>query len=159
MKQQTSYKTFFINYAIFVMIAAAVFGILIYICRVSQKSWDNNLKAVIESSLAETEPDTWEIGKPIRIENPTLTSSACFYARNKKSGESCRVMIIRLLTFYGPHTGIYLIDNQGVITFKGYTSVHGRCSLQLTNSTNSRRVEYWKMRISEMLKREEEVKK
>ena len=67
MKQQISYKNFFINYAIFALIVAFVFGILIYLTRVSQKSWDQNLKAVIETSLAESEPDTWELGKQFQI--------------------------------------------------------------------------------------------
>ena len=96
MKQVTSYKNFFINYTIFVLIAAAVFGILIYVVKVSQKSWEKNLKAVIESTLAESEPDTWEIGKSVRIDNPLTTSAACFDARNKRSGENCKVVIIRL---------------------------------------------------------------
>lgn len=152
MKQQISYKNFFINYAIFVLIAAAVFGILVYIIKVSQKSWDKNLKAAIEYSLAETEPDTWEIGKPVKINNPLGTSAACYDARNKKSGESCRVEIIKLQTFYGPHAGIYIVENNGKTIFKGYSSLHGRCAAQLTNSLNGRRVEYWNMRIAEMFK-------
>ena len=45
MKQQISYKTFFINYAIFILIAAFVMGILIYVIKVSQKSWERNLKS------------------------------------------------------------------------------------------------------------------
>ena len=152
MKQQNSYKTFFINYAIFVLIAAAVFGILIYIIKVSQKSWDKNLKSVVEYSLEEIEPDTWEIGTNIKINNPLTTSAACFDARNKKSGESCKAIIIRLQTFYGPHTGIYIVENNGKIVFKGYSSIHGRCAAQLTSTLTGRRVEYWNKRIADMIK-------
>ena len=152
MKQQISYKNFFINYAIFVLIASAVFGILIYVIKVSQKSWDKNLKASVEYTLAESEPDTWELGQSIRINNPVSTGAVCFDGRNKKSGEACKIMIIRIQTFYGPQSGIFIVDNTGNVVFKGYSSVHGRCAVQLTNSINSRRVEYWKMRIAEMLK-------
>ena len=151
MKQNTSYKTFFINYAIFVLIAAFVFGILIYVIKLSQKAWDNNLKTVVEYSLEETEPDTWDVGKAIRINNPLITGAACFELRNKKSGENCKVVIIRIQTFYGPHAGIYIVENTGKVVFKGYSSLHGRCAAQLTNSFNGRRVEYWSTRISEML--------
>ena len=151
MKQQISYKNFFINYAIFVLIAAAVFGILIYVVKVSQKSWDNNLKASVEYCLAETEPDTWEIGMPVRINNPMSAASACYEARNKKSGENCRAMIIRMQTFYGPHCGVFIIDSNKRVEFKGYSSIHGRCAAQLISANKGRRVEYWKMRIENML--------
>ena len=152
MKQQISYKNFFINYAIFVLIASAVLGILVYIIKVSQKAWDKNLQSVVEYTLAETEPDTWEIGKPVKIQNPLSTGAACYHARNKKSGESCKAVIIRIQTFYGPHCGIYIVDSEGKSTFKGYSSLHGRCATQLNNSFSGRRVEYWNMRIAEMLK-------
>lgn len=151
MKPNTSYKTFFINYAIFVLIAAFVFGILIYVIKVSQKSWDNNLKKVVEYSLEESEPDKWDVGQAIRIKNPLTTGAACFELRNKKSGETCKAVIIRVQTFYGPHAGIYIVENTGNVVFKGYSSLHGRCAAQLTNSFNGRRVEYWSKRISEMM--------
>ena len=152
MKQQISYKNFFINYAIFVLIAASVIGILIYFIKISQKSWDNNLKAAIEYTLAESEPDTWEIGKALKINNHLSAGAACYDARNKKSGENCKVVIIRIQTFYGPHAGIYIVENDGKVNFKNYSSLHGRCAAQLTNSFTGRRVEYWNMRIAEMFK-------
>ncbi len=152
MKQQISYKNFFINYSIFILIAAAVFGIMIYMIKVSQKSWKKNLKSAVEYSLAESEPDTWELGKAITIDNPLSTGSACFDARNKKSGENCKVIIIRIQTFYGPHAGIYIINADKEITFKGYSSIHGRIAMQLKKSYNGRRVEYWNKRIAEMIK-------
>ncbi len=152
MKQQISYKNFFINYAIFTLIVAAVFGILIYIIKVSQKSWDQNLKAVLESTLIETEPDTWELGKSIRINNPVGSGSACFDARNKKNGENYKIAIIRLQTFYGPQAGIFIINNDGKATFKAYASLHGRCAAQLFKSFTGRRVEYWKLRLEEEFK-------
>jgi hypothetical protein len=152
MKQQISYKNFFINYAIVVLIAATVIGILIYFIKVSKKSWDNNLKASIEYSLAENEPDTWDIGKPYKLNNPLSASAACFEARNKKSGENCKAVIIRIQTFYGPHSGIYIVENNGNVIFKGYSSLHGRCATQLSNSYTGRRVEYWNKRIAELFK-------
>ena len=152
MKQDISYKNFFINYAIFVLIASAVFGILIYVIKVSQKSWDKNLKAAVEYTLAESEPDTWEIGKSVRIINPLSAGAACFDARNKKSGETAKAIIIRIQTFYGPHCGVFIVQNDGKINFKGYSSLHGRIAKQLQNSYNGRRVEYWSKRITEMLK-------
>ena len=150
--KQISYKNFFLNYSIFVLIAAAIFGILIYVVKVSQKSWDKNLKTAIESTFAETEPDTWELGKSITINNPLTTNAACYDARNKRSGESYKVVIIKLQTFYGPHAGIYIVDKNSNVTFKGYASMHGRVAMQLANSFSGRRVEYWKLRIAEMFK-------
>lgn len=152
MKQQISYKNFFINYAIFALIASFVFCILVYIVKVSQKSWDANLQSVVEFTLAENEPDTWEIGKAVRINNPLGSGSACYDARNKKNGENYKIVIIRLQTFYGPQAGIYIIDKDNSVTFKGYSSLHGRCARQLTKSVGGRRVEYWKLRLQELFK-------
>jgi len=152
MKQQISYKNFFINYAIFTLIVAAVFGILIYIVKVSQKSWDQNLKSTVERTLTETEPDTWELGKFIKINNPVGSGSACYDARNKRNGETYKIVIIRLQTFYGPQAGIFIIDKDGKAAFKGYSSLHGRCAFQLKKSYTGRRVEYWKYRLEDMFK-------
>ena len=127
-------------------------GILIYVIKVSQKSWERNLKSAVEYTLAETEPDTWEIGKAIEIKNPLTAGAACFEARNKKSGEVGKAVIIRLQTFYGPQTGIYISEGNGNISFKGYSSLHGRCAAQLSKSFKGRRVEYWKLRLADMLK-------
>ncbi len=152
MKQDISYKNFFINYAIFVLITAAVFGILIYVIKLSQKSWEKNLKSAVEYTLAESEPDTWEIDKAVKIENPLSAGAACFEARNKKSGENAKAIIIRIQTFYGPHCGVFIIQNNGKVDFKGYSSLHGRVAQQLKASFTGRRVEYWSNRIGEMFK-------
>ncbi len=152
MKQQISLKNFFINYSIFVLIAAFVFAVLVYLVKASQKSWDQNLMTVVESTLAETEPDTWEIGKAIRIANPIGAGAACYNARNKKNGENFKAVIIRIQTFYGPHAGIFIIDKNGNAEFQGYAAIHGRCANQLSKSFNGRRVQYWKLRLEEIFK-------
>ena len=152
MKQDISYKNFFINYAIFVLITAAIFGILIYVIKVSQKSWDKNLKTSVEYTLAESEPDTWEIGSSVRIANPLSAGAACFDARNKKSGETGKAVILRLQTFYGPQCGVFIVQANGKVEFKGYSSLHGRIATQLKNSYSGRRVEYWSKRIPDLIK-------
>lgn len=156
MKQQISYKNFFINYAIFVLIAAFVFGLLIYFSVISQKSWDKNLKVSVEYVLGENQPDTWEIGKAVRIQNPLSASLACYDARNKKSGENCKAFITRIQTFYGPQTAVF-ISSEKSVEFIGFSSLHGRGAIQLQNSKNARRIEYWKMRIQNLIN--EELKK
>ena len=157
MKTDISYKNFFINYAIFVLIAASVFGILIYVIKVSQKSWEKNLKAAVEYTLSETEPDTWDIGQAVKIANPLSAGAACFDARNKKSGETGKAVIIRIQTFYGPHCGVFIVQGDGKIIFKGYSSLHGRVAEQLKNSYTGRRVQYWSKRIEGMLKKGSEI--
>lgn len=152
MKQQISLKNFFLNYAIFVLIAAFVFAILLYFVKVSQKAWDQNLMLVVENTLAEKEPDTWEIGNPVRIQNPIGSNSAVYHIRNKKNGENFKVALIRIQTFYGPQAGIFIIDGKGSAEFKGYAALHGRCAMQLSKSFNGRRVQYWKLRLEEIFK-------
>ena len=154
MKQQISYKNFFINYAVFVLIAAFLCAILIYTIKISPKYWNKNLKAAVEYTLADCEPDTWEIGKFIQINNPISAGAACYEARNKKSGENGKAVIIRIQTFYGPECGVFILQNNGNAEFKGYSSLHGRVAVQLNNSLSGRRIEYWNKRISEMFKQE-----
>ena len=48
--------------------------------------------------------------------------------------------------------GIYIIDKETKVTFRGYASLHGRCADQLTKSFSGRRVEYWKLRLEEIFK-------
>ena len=86
------------------------------------------------------------------VANPLSAGSACYDARNKKSGENGKAVIIRVQTFYGPHCGVFLVLGNDKVEFKGYSSLHGRVSQQLKTSYSSRRVEYWSRRIKEMLK-------
>lgn len=152
MKQTISYKNFFINYIIFVLISAVVFLLLVYTVKVSQKYWDKNLKVTVQNFLDENEEDTWLVESACRINNPLITSAACYDTKNKKNGEYYKAVIIRIQTFYGPTLGIFVGDKNNNFDFKGYALLHGRIEKKLNTHSASRRVEYWKMRLPDIIK-------
>lgn len=153
MKQPTvSYKAFLINYLIFILIIANFFLLLVYTVKVSQKNWNKRLEPSILSVLDEAEPDTWIIESASPISNPFTTSAACYDVRNRKNGEYYKAVIIRLQTLYGPVPGVFIMDKNQKVEFKGYALIQGRLKNQLNNFTRSRRVNYWKKRIPEIIK-------
>ncbi len=152
MKQTISYKNFFINYIIFVLISAVVFLLLVYTVKVSQKYWDKNLKVTVQKFLDENEEDTWLVESACRINNPLITSAACYDTKNKKNGEYYKAVIIRIQTFYGPTLGVFVGDKNNNFDFKGYALLHGRIEKKLKTHSASRRVEYWKMRLPDIIK-------
>lgn len=153
MKQQNiSYKNFFINYLIFLAFIAAIFMLLVYAVKVTQKSWNKNLQPVIQYVLDEKDPDTWVIEAASPIDNPLTVSAACYDVRNKKNGEYYKGVIIRIQTFYGPIPGVFIVDKNNKVDYKGYALLHGRLSRQLSTNTPSRRINYWTARIPEIIK-------
>lgn len=152
MKQTISYKNFLINYLIFVLISAVVFLLLVYTVKVSQKNWDKNLKVTVQTFLDENESDTWLVENACKINNPLTTSAACYDVKNKKNGEYYKAVIIRVQTFYGPTLGVFVGDQQNNFEFKGYALIHGRIASKLSKHNSSRRIEYWKDRIPDIIK-------
>lgn len=152
MKTNISYKIFFKNYGIVVAYLVIIFGILIYFSKISQKSWQKNLKTTTQTVLNEYFDNEWTVGNPVRIKNALSQSSACFETYNKKNGEMYKSIIIRIQTMYGPLPAVFIVDKENNVTFAGYSSVHGRVQNQLNNNNNNKRILYWKQKIPEILK-------
>jgi len=151
MKKEVSYKLFFKNYGIVVAYLVIIFGILIYVTKVSQKSWQNNLKYTVQKVLNENSQNEWIVGNPVKIKNALSQSAACYDARNLRNGEMYKVVIIRIQTLYGPIPAVFIVDKNEEVTFIAYSSVHGKVQLQLESNNNNRRVNYWKSKIPEII--------
>ncbi len=152
MKNNISYKVFFKNYGIVVAYLVIIFGILIYITKVSQKFWSNNLRNTTQILLDEYNPNEWTVGNNIRIKNPLSQSAACYEARNKKNGEMYKTVIIRVQSLYGPTPAVFVVDKNNTVTFIGYSSIHGQVKKQLLNNIYNKRLLYWQSRIPEIIK-------
>ncbi len=153
MKQQNiSYKNFLINYLIFFLFLAFISLILIYSIKVSQKSWNKNLQPAIQAVIEESDPDTWVFEGACPIDNPLTTSAACYNIRNKKNGEYYKAVILRIQTFYGPFPGVFIMDKDNKVEYKGYALLHGRVAKLLSENENSRRINYWITRIPDIIK-------
>lgn len=152
MKKDIPYKLFFKNYGIVVAYLTIIFGILIYVTKVSQKSWQNNLKTSTQIVLDEYNPNEWIIGNNIPIKNSLSQSSACYEARNKKNGEIYKVVILRVQTLYGPIPSVFSVDKDNEVNFIGYSTVHGRIQKQIIQNRSNKRINYWKEKIPEIIK-------
>lgn len=152
MTQKFTYKTFLLHYFIFILITAVIFGILIYSVKVSQNIWDNTLRKSVQLVLDETDPEIWTVETPVRIKNPLVTSAACYDTKNKKNGEYYKAVILRIQTLYGPVSGVFIMDKDGAVDFKGFSAIHGRIAELLKKNTFSKRIDYWKLRIPDMIK-------
>lgn len=151
MKNDNTYKTFFINYGFFVAILVVLFGLLIYPIKISQKAWQKNLKADIEFVLDESEPNSWTVGNAIKINNPFSLTSACFEVRNRKTGDTYKAIIIKVQTFYGPVPAVFTINKENVVNFVGYSSIHGRIREQLLSNKTNKKINYWKSKIPSII--------
>ena len=127
MNNQGAFK----NYLILIGVMLVVFTLLIYLSIVSKKSWNNNLKTAVEVVLDEKQPNTWSVGKNIEINNPFTMSGACYEARNRKNGEVYKVMVIRVVTNYGPMAGVFSVDKVNNVDFIGFSNLHGRIEKQV----------------------------
>lgn len=153
MSEQISYKQFFKNYLILIGVMLVVFTLLIYLSIVSKKSWNNNLKTAVEVVLDEKQPNTWSVGKNIDINNPFTMSGACYKARNRKNGEVYKVMVIRVVTNYGPMAGVFSIDKENNVDFIGFSNLHGRIEKQVSSMSTStcKQINYWEKKIPQIL--------
>ena len=153
MTEQISYKQFFKNYLILIGVMLVVFTLLIYLSIVSKKSWNNNLKTAVEVVLDEKQPNTWSVGKNIEINNPFTMRGACYEARNRKNGEVYKVMVIRVVTNYGPMAGVFSVDKVNNVDFIGFSNLHGRIEKQVSSMSTStcKQISYWKNKIPQIL--------
>lgn len=153
MSEQISYKQFFKNYLILIGVMLVVFTLLIYLSIVSKKSWNNNLKTAVEVVLDEKQPNTWSVEKNIDINNPFTMSGACYEARNRKNGDVYKVMVIRVVTNYGPMAGVFSIDKENNVDFIGFSNLHGRIEKQVSSMSTStcKQINYWKKKIPQIL--------
>lgn len=151
MIEQISYKQFFKQYLIITSVVIVVFGILTYFALVSKKSWKNNLKTCVEIVLEENQPGIWKVDKNVEINNPFTLNAACYEARNSKDGEIYKVIIIRVVTNYGPLPAVFVCDKDMNVELIGFSSLHGRVEKQIEATKNSKQIMFWKNKIKDII--------
>lgn len=150
MKEITN-KSFFRNYAFFLLLLFIVFGILTYLTVVSKKSWTNYLSVSVQKTLDEYEPDTWKVMDPIEINKPVSVNCAAYKVMNNRNKQEATAVIIRITTFYGPLPGVFIQTQEGKTIFAGYSSLHGRIKTQISSTRSDKRREYWQSKIPEII--------
>ena len=148
-----SNKKFFKNYGIFLLILIVSFLTLIYMVYLSKGFWRDNLQDSVETVLEEKQPGTWIMGDFIELKNPMATNAAAYNVVDK-NGNEAKAVILRIITFYGPVSGVYIMHSESDVEFIGFCSIHGRIAYQLGDGKNDIRVEYWAKRIPELFEQE-----
>ena len=154
MLENFSYKKFFIDFGILVLLISISFLLIIYSVKLSRKSWQSNLKVSVEKVLDEYDANNWTVGKFIPINNPFSLSAACYEAQYRKTGDIYKVIILRIETYYGPLPAVFIVSEDNEVEFAGYSSIHGRVLTQLTNKPSDKRIDFWKEKVIEILKEE-----
>lgn len=147
-------KDFFIKYGMFVGVLVVVAGILIYPCFVSKKSWDKNLKTTIDRVLDEKNPNQWTIDKQVPISGPMGLNAVAYEVKNTREGTTSTAVLLRVMTFYGPQSALFLCNDEQEVSFVDFSSLHGRIRNQKNESSLDKRIEYWQKKIPEILKLE-----
>jgi len=151
MNTNISYKSFFTKYGIFIGILTVLIGLLLYPIKLSQSSWQNNLKKTVENVLEENYPNTWNVENSIKIKNTFQLNAACYEVRNRKDGNTYKAVIIRVQSYYGPIPAIFLVDKNNNKSFVGYTALHGRIAKQINYNQSNSSLNYWKKKIPEII--------
>lgn len=150
--QEISNKQFFKNYAFFILILLVVFGILFYFVFTAKKAWNKNLAVTVQRVLDETEKGRYTVENAVYVNKPLTVNCAAFELTDSVTNNEDFVVLIRIITYYGPIPAVYIYDKTTETTeFIGYSSLHGRIKTQLMNSKSDRRREYWQNRIPEIL--------
>ena len=154
MLENFSYKKFFIDFGILVLLISISFLLIIYSVKLSRKSWQSNLKVSVEKVLDEYDANNWTVGKFIPLNNPFSLSAACYQAQYRKTGDIYKAIILRIETYYGPLPAVFIVSEDNEVEFAGYSSIHGRVLTQLTNKPSDKRIDFWKEKVIEILKEE-----
>lgn len=151
--QEISNKKFFKNYAFFILILLVIFSVLLYFIYAARKSWTKNLAVTVQTVLDETESGRWKVGNNITVSKPVTVNCCAYELNDKKSKDEQAVIIIRVLSYYGPISAVYIYNNNdSKAEFIGYSSLHGRIKNQLMSNKSDKRREYWQEKIPEILK-------
>ena len=149
--QEISNKKFFKNYAFFILLLLIVFSILSYFVIAARKSWVKNLSVTVQNVLDENESNRWKVGNNIFINKPLTVNCAAYNVYDTKTNETNNVIIIRMLSFYGPIPAVFVYNPENNETeFIGYSSLHGRIKTQIMNTKSDKRREYWQEKIPEI---------
>lgn len=151
---EINYQDFFKKFGILTGIIFIVVIILVYTTVISRKSWNTNLKNSITTVLNNYEADTWQLHELYPLDNPITSNSICYYAKNLKENKDYKVMMIRIVTFYGPMPIVYTIDDECNVEFIGVSSLKCRVNNLLLSKKYNKNIDYWKTVIEDIFEKE-----
>lgn len=140
-------KTFLRNYGIILLVFVLIFGSAIYLSIASSSSYKKGLKKSIITVLDENEPGKYSVGDYIPLNSSITTNALCYNCKNNETEEEVKVVIVKISSFYGPLSAVYICDSKNNVEFIGISSLHGRVGEQFKMNSSDKRIEYWKNKI------------
>ena len=138
------------SYGILILVLLLIFTVLIYLISISKKSWEAGLRTCVEKVLNEKYGDEWTVGEFVEIENPIAINSACYKIKNSE-GVNGRAVIIKIATYYGPASAVYISTGENV-SFVGFSSLHGRIAETMLSNKKDKKILYWQDKIPQIIK-------
>ncbi|MBQ5999095.1 MAG: hypothetical protein IJL70_06455 [Treponema sp.] len=145
-------KEFWREFGIFIGIILFFFMSLFGLIKLSQKSWDEGLKASVQAVLAEKTTEKWVLGNKIYLNSPIASSAALYELRKQDSVEKNYAIIIRSATFYGHIPAVYIYNKNEGVKFIGYSSVTGKIRKLLDQGKSDSSITQWSRRIPDIVK-------
>lgn len=151
MTKEFSYKDFFIKYGLLMAIVTVLVGILVYFSIISNSFWSKNLGNSLQNVLNDnSEKNEWVVNENISVNNPFAYNSSCYRVTNVLEKKDYTAIIIRINSFYGPLSAVFILDEEKNVSFVGYASLDGRIKEKI-NKANDNRIRYWKNIIPQIL--------
>ena len=152
MANKINTKEFLKNYGILLLILVLFFSIVIYLAKISDKPYKDGLKKSIEKVLMNDTTNQWKLGDYNNLKSSISLNAFCYDCTNLTKEEACKAVIVRVSSFYGPISVVYICDSNNVVEVKGISSFSGKISKQFNNLASDKRIKYWQEKIPELLK-------
>lgn len=138
------------SYGILILMLLLIFTVLVYFISISRKSWESGLKTCVENVLEEKYGNEWTVGDFVQIDNPIAVNAACYRIKNSE-GINGRAVIIKIATYYGPVSAVYISTGESV-SFVGFSSLHGRIAETMMSNKKDKKILYWQDKIPQIIK-------
>jgi hypothetical protein len=149
-----SKKKLFQDYGIFMIFLTGMFLALLVITLLSRKSWIEGLKKQVATVLEETYPGKYTVGDYVSFNSALNVSASCYHLNSSLTAGTLPesyVLIIRIMTIYGPMPAVYICNKNGSVDFIGFTCISRDMSDQIKSVSMNSTIQYWKLRIRYML--------
>ena len=138
-------------YGIFLGILIFMLGIIIGAVKISERRWENKLRAAVVKVFSENTEDERQIGKFIKIKSPASLNAALYEINDLRSASKDYALILRVQTLYGTVPAVFLYNKDGGAKLIGFAAISGRIKRLLQDDSSNPRISYWEKRIPEIV--------
>ena len=150
------YKKQFIQFGIFIAFLVVLFAVTAVFAALSSSSMSRGLGDCVRAALDGNGYEDVVLEAPYEINGPFSVTASVYAISGSRYSHA---VIIRLTTMVGPVPAVFLYDGSSArADFLCYLSLSRRVERMLLDSTRHSLIEYWALRLPEMIPvAEEEV--